>query len=179
MYYVQIKKLPSYIQSYTLTSFTKYNYVFLFSRFGFLKYKFNKKYLEVIVKQDKIKIGGSNFELFKTYSTILETICLGIKYQYSYWIKIIGLGFKYKLVKNRLYLILGYSHLIKIIIPKNLYLLNNSRKRKLKLISHDKFLLKFFIHFLKKIRPLDVYKAKGIRLKGEVFITKVGKKSMY
>jgi ribosomal protein L6P/L9E len=175
----KILELPSFTKVYSITHYTKYNYIIFFSYCGFLKYKFNKYFLNVSAYDDKYRLSGHYYSLFKTYLVIIDTIIQGIKYEYNYYLKIIGLGFKYKLYKNCFYFILGFSHILKVNLIKNIFIKLNKKKKTIHLKSHDRFLLKFFIYFLKKLRPLDAYKAKGIRFKGEVIITKVGKKSMY
>ena len=179
MYLIKITKLPLFIKTYTIEKSSKYNYIIFFGFFGFLKYKFNNYFLSVSSYDGKYRLAGYNYPLFKTYAVIIKTIIQGIKYQYNYYLKLIGLGFKYKLSTDSIYFILGFSHILKVKLLNNIYLELLKKKKIIHLRSHDRFLLKFFIYFLKKLRPLDIYKAKGIRFKGEVIITKVGKKSMY
>jgi large subunit ribosomal protein L6 len=86
-----------------------------------------------------------------------------------------GIGFKFRLFNNKLLLVLGYSHIIKLFIIPNvcLYLVNN---RNLELFSINIFNLNIFIYTIKKLKVADPYKGKGIFVKGQQIFRKESKK---
>lgn len=174
--YFKIVNLPKYIKTCSIDFYRKFSYIFLFSKNFFFKYKFNKK---VLVKStnNKILFSGSDYSIFITYMKIIDNLCNSIYRIKSIELYIYGLGFKYRFKNKFLYFIFGFSHLIKIFIPGNIYIKFN--KKFIILKSFDKLLLKDFIIKLKRIRPLDPYKAKGVRLKNEVINIKKGKQSSY
>jgi ribosomal protein L6P/L9E len=124
-------------------------------------------------------LKGLNRGLLIHYSNIISKLSIGVRYGFSEFLKLVGLGFKYKLTSYYIYFVLGFSHIIKVPLVFNITIRLLNKKKIIQLESHDYFLLHFFIHYLKSFRPLDVYKAKGIRLKGEVIVTKIGKQSAF
>lgn len=181
MIYQKIEKIPKFIIVTSIENLTfNYIYIIFFSKFGFMKYKFLKN-SSILVKyfNNSISLLGINNQSIKTYCSLIKMILFGLKYRYFFLLKVVGLGYKYKIFDGKIFLILGYTHLLKVSIPKNLFIKLIKKKKVIKLISHDKLILKYFIFFLKSLRPIDIYKAKGIRLKGEIIITKVGKKSKF
>lgn len=175
--YLKLFFLPKSVKTFSIVQYSKFNYVFLFSNNFFFKYKFNKRSMLVISKPQKIKVCGYNYSLFKTYYKIIDNLYSSIYYIKTKQLTVEGLGFKYKVKDNILYFIFGFSHLVKVYIPDNIHLIFN--KKKIILRSFDNLLLRDFITDLKSIRPLDAYKAKGVRVKGEVIITKKGKQSNF
>ena len=174
--FFKLINLPNYVKTCSIDFYSKFSYIFLFSKDFFFKYKFNKKVF-VKSKQKKVLFSGNDFGIFNTYMKIVTNLCKYVYSTESVELYIHGLGFKYKFKNNILYFIFGFSHLIRILIPSNLYIKFNRKFMILK--SFDRLLLKDFIIKLKRIRPLDAYKAKGIRLKNEVISIKKGKQSTY
>ena len=98
-----------------------------------------------------------------TFINILNKYNLN-KYKFSLKLEIIGIGYKSILIKNNyLIFILGYSHFIKIKIPQKLILrvLNNGKL--IEAVHEDKYILGNIIHILKRFKPIEVYKGKGIK----------------
>ena len=175
--YFKILLIPKNIKIVTVKNYFNFNYIIFFSKMGFLKYKFNRNYINVSSKSNKIKLSGLNYILFKTYQTIINNILESVVYGFKLNLNLVGLGFKYRVLKNRIFFILGYSHLVSINIPKNLSIIFS--KKKLVLFSHDKLLLnKFFMH-LKSLRPIDVYKGKGFHISGQKIKVKKGKQTSF
>jgi large subunit ribosomal protein L6 len=87
-------------------------------------------------------------------------------------------GYKYRLLAGKLYLVLGYSHIIKLVFCKGIKadLISN---KLLELSSISLYLLNAYIYKIKAYKKLDVYKGKGILLEGEKIIKKEGKKATF
>jgi large subunit ribosomal protein L6 len=145
--------------------------------FGFLKYKFRKK-INILSRYKKIRIYGSNKGLYYTNIKILYNAFLSVLSGHLKFLELRGVGFKYKIKGNKLFLILGYSHVTTYNLPSNifikLYKLNN---KLIKMFSNNLAILNKTIYCLKKKKKFNVYKGKGILLKGEIPIIKEGKKS--
>jgi len=173
----KLYNLPRYVKVYTSKNYFKYNYLFFFSKKGFLKYKFNRSEMLIDSQKGKLKISGYNYSLYNTYKTIINTLISSVAFGFVKHLTLNGLGLKYRSKKNFFYLILGYSHLVKIKIPQNIKI--SHKKKSFFLESHDSMLLNDFIIKLKRFKPVDVYKGKGIRINGEKYIIKKGKQSSY
>jgi len=90
-------------------------------------------------------------------------------------LKITGLGFRVKLIEiGYLLLNLGYSHAFAMKIPQGINILLN--KDRILLFSLDLLLLGNFVNKLIKLRRMDVYKGKGVKILLKNIKLKEGKK---
>ena len=160
----------------SVDEFREYNYLFIFSGIYFIKYKFSKR---VIVSANKreLRVAGSDFALFTTFQCLIHKFLLNVLSIVSKQLQVTGLGFKYRAIDNVLYFTFGFSHLVKILVPGNIFI--KFDKRLITLKSFDRLALDDFVICLKRLRPLDIYKAKGVRLIDEIIITKKGKQAVY
>lgn len=85
-----------------------------------------------------------------------------------------GVGYKFQVNGEKLILSVGYSHPIEFDIPKTLKV-EVEANIKLILSSSDKEELGFFAARVRKVRPPEPYKGKGIMYDNEKIIRKVGK----
>jgi large subunit ribosomal protein L6 len=86
-----------------------------------------------------------------------------------------GIGFRCEVTSLEFLLFdLGFSHRIKLKIPKEIKV--KSSKGKILVFSKDKAKLGLFVAMLKDLRYPDPYKGKGILFLGEELVLKVGKK---
>jgi large subunit ribosomal protein L6 len=154
--------------------FNKCKYIFIFGSLGFLKYKF-KGPGEVDVKFNKFKISDPSVARYLTYKKILFNLCYSVSIGYNKFLELRGVGFKYKIKNNVLYLVLGYSHILKFILPFNISTTLITNKL-LKFISCNLNLLNQVIYKLKRLKSVNIYKGKGIFEKNEIIVLKEGKK---
>ena len=108
------------------------------------------------------------------YSNIKNKILFFyIKYYLS--IKFIGIGYKFFIKNKFLYFILGYSHLIKIKLPKNCIIHIDNYNKLLHIIYINKYILGNIFYIIKSCHKLDIYKGKGIRNIFDKLKLKLGK----
>jgi len=135
-----------------------------------------KKKINILSRYKKIRIYGSNKELYYTNIKLLHNAFLSVLSGHLKFLELRGVGFKYKIKNNKLFLILGYSHVTIYKLPSNIFIkILNSKI--IKIFSNNLAILNKAIYYLKKKKSFNVYKGKGIILKGEVLIVKEGKKS--
>ena len=104
----------------------------------------------------------------------IQNILLGVSQRFSKILIVEGIGYKFQLDKKKLILHMGYSHLIERIIPQNLEVsLESSNKLIIRGINKQEVGL--FASEIRKIRPPEPYKGKGIRYEKEVILRKTGK----
>ena len=170
-----IIKLSRWIDVLVVPKFYNYNYVFIFGVFGFLKYKFKKK-INIFSKFKRIRLLGNNVSLYFTYIKLLNNLFYSVLNGHVIYLELRGVGFKYKIKNDSLFLILGFSHIVNYSIPRNtlITVLNN---KLVKVFSNNLLILNKVIYTLKKKKKFNVYKGKGIVLKDAVFILKEGKKA--
>jgi len=176
-YNVIIFKVPSYINALSISKFTNYRYVFIFGAFGFLKYKFKGK-TKVDINFSKIKITGTMTSMCYTYVKIINLMVSSVTKGFIKFLELRGVGFKFKIKKNIIYMLLGYSHLKKVVLPLNI-ITELSSNRTLKYTSYNLGLLNNLIFRIKKKKTINIYKGKGIFYKGEIPTLKEGKKSTF
>lgn len=113
-----------------------------------------------------------------TLLTIFNNIITDLLITYKKYLVIKGLFFKIIKLKNAyIKFELGYSHSIKIKIPKNIkiYILNK-KQTKFIILSNNRQLLINFIKLIKNLKKINPYKKQGIFFKKEYFKLKTGKK---
>ena len=91
-----------------------------------------------------------------------------------------GVGYKVNIIKENantlLEFRLGFSHLIRINVPKYIYVFS-TKFTELSLLGIDKNAVTQFAAQIRNLKKPDVYKGKGIRFKNEVLVLREGKKN--
>lgn len=105
---------------------------------------------------------------------LLQNMIKGVKEGYEKKLGIEGLGFKALLEGDDLVLSVGFSHPIKVKTPQGINFL--VEKNIITVSGIDKELVSQTAANIRKIKPPEPYKGKGIRYVGEVIRRKVGKK---
>ena len=99
---------------------------------------------------------------------------VGVSEQFTKNLETIGVGYKFQLENNTLIINAGFSHPIKMDIPKDLSLKTES-PTKLSVTGIDKERVGFLASKIHDVRPPEPYKGKGILYKGEKIVRKAGK----
>lgn len=99
----------------------------------------------------------------------------GVQNNFEKKLVIEGVGFKWDVKGDKLQLNVGFSHPVFLNIPKDVSV--NIEKDKLTILGIDKEAVSLFAMQIKKIKPVEPYKGKGIRYMGQNVIRKQGKKS--
>lgn len=89
-----------------------------------------------------------------------------------------GVGYKFSANINMLFVKMGYSHFITIILPLNI-LLERINKYSINLKTNHRKFLYFFSDFLLKLRIPNIYTGKGLKMKGQKTFLKKGKISQF
>jgi len=110
-----------------------------------------------------------------TYWSHIRNMIKGVSEGFSKELEIVGIGYRAQLQGKKLVLNLGYSHPVEIEIPSDLQVEVPEPTRVI-VKGIDKERVGQFAANIKAWRKPNVYSGKGIRYKGEVIRTKVGKK---
>ena len=111
----------------------------------------------------------------KSYATFLTTIFLGFKKGYFHYLKLKGMGYKFTNTSKNIILKFGFSHrqiYINFIDVKCKFI----TKFLLGLEARSFFTIKKIVHFFINSRKKNVYKKKGIFLKGSLINIRVSSK---
>ncbi|OIO51920.1 50S ribosomal protein L6 [Candidatus Peregrinibacteria bacterium CG08_land_8_20_14_0_20_41_10] len=134
-------------------------------------------------QQLKISLAVSDPEGVKQLSkfhgltrTLLNNMVIGVKEGHEKKIEIIGVGYKAQLQGNTLVMNLGYSHPINYAIPVGISIVQDKENKNLLSINGvDKQLVGEVAAQIRRQRPPEPYKGKGIRYVGEKVRRKAGK----
>lgn len=133
--------------------------------------KVKKENGEIIVKRvNETKLAKSLHGLTRT---LIANMIEGVTRGFSKTLELIGVGYRAALEDQNLVLKVGFSHPVKITPPPGIRLEVSGRK--IKVLGIDKQAVGEVAARIRKIRPPDSYKGKGIRYEGEKIKKKPGK----
>ena len=105
---------------------------------------------------------------------LLANMVKGVVSGYEKKLEIHGLGYKAKMQDEELVLFAGFTHLVRIKTPEGIKI---SVERNIITVSGiDKELVGLVASKIRKVRPAEPYKGKGLRYQGEIIRRKAGKK---
>lgn len=128
------------------------------------------KKLKVGLKEETKKVRA----LHGLYRTLINNMVLGVSEQFDLTLILKGVGYRAVVEGKEIVLSLGYSHPVKIEIPKEISV-EVVKNTTVNLKSCDKELLGLFASRIRAWRQPEPYKGKGILYKGEQIIRKAGK----
>jgi large subunit ribosomal protein L6 len=108
------------------------------------------------------------------YRTLINNMVIGVSKQFELTLILKGVGYRANVQNGELTLNLGYSHPVKINIPKDVSV-EVVQNTTINLKSCDKELLGLFASNIRTWRKPEPYKGKGILYKDEQIIRKAGK----
>ncbi|WDR80397.1 50S ribosomal protein L6 [Candidatus Purcelliella pentastirinorum] len=111
-----------------------------------------------------------------TVRSIVNSMVIGLTKGFIKRLQLVGVGYKAYLENNCLNMFLGYSHPIKYLVPKNVFIECPSSTDIL-LKSIDKQLVGQVSAIIRSYKKPEVYKGKGIRYFNETILIKEAKKS--
>lgn len=118
--------------------------------------------------------GQMNSDLHGVTRTLVANMVKGVTEGFSKTLKIVGTGYRAKLEKEALVLSLGFSHPVTIKPPTGIKFLVQGQDL-VKIEGIDKVQVGQVTAEIRKIRPPEPYKGKGIRYLDEEVRHKVGK----
>ncbi len=112
------------------------------------------------------------------YRALINNMVIGVSEGYKKELELVGVGYKADAKGQVLELNLGFSHLVVVVLPKEISVATETKKGsnpKITLEGIDKQLLGHFASKIRSLRPPEPYKGKGIRYVGEEIRRKAGK----
>jgi large subunit ribosomal protein L6 len=122
-----------------------------------------------------IKNNESSNMLWGTTRSILNNAIIGVSSGHEKILELTGVGFRAMLKGNALNLQLGFSHDTTYEIPANIKILVE-KQTVIKISGIDKDLVGKVASEIKKLKPVEPYKGKGIKERGQFVLRKEGKK---
>lgn len=135
--------------------------------------------IDVLQENGKIKVSlkeeKKDMKSFHgLYRTLINNMIIGVSKQFDLTLILKGVGYRGVVQGNELVLNLGYSHPVKIEIPKEISV-EVVQNTTLNIKSCDKELLGRFAANIRSWRQPEPYKGKGILYKDEQILRKAGK----
>ena len=113
--------------------------------------------------------------MWGTYRSLINNAVLGVTKGHEKNLELSGVGFRASLKGEQLVLLLGFSHEVKYTIPKGITV-KVEKQTKINITGSDKELVSKVSADIKSLKPVEPYKAKGIKEKDQYVIRKEGKK---
>ena len=127
-----------------------------------------------ILPKDK-KIDKKTSIMWGTYRSLINNAVTGVSKGHEKILELNGVGFRANLKGEVLNLQIGFSHDVNFKIPKEIKIAVE-KQTIIKINGVDKELVSKIAADIKNLKPVEPYKAKGIKEKGQFVLRKEGKK---
>ena len=134
--------------------------------------------IEVKVEENKVLVNRRRHDrktkaCHGTIRSLIHNMVVGVTEGWSKGLEVVGTGYGVTQQGNKLVFKVGFSHPVEVEVPEGLSA--RVEDNKVFLEGVDKQLVGQFADRIRKIRPPDAYKGKGIRYVGEEVKLKPGK----
>lgn len=107
--------------------------------------------------------------------SLINNMVLGVSTGFSKVLEINGVGYRAELEGNNLILNVGFSHPVKVEPPEGIEFEVDARTRQIVIKGYDKQVVGHVAADIRKVRPPEPYKGKGIKYLDERIRRKAGK----
>ena len=141
----------------------------------------NDKIFTATIADDKnlilklIKKGETSSVMWGTTRSVINSALIGVSTGYEKILELTGVGFRAILKGNILNLQLGFSHIVSYKIPEGIKVAVE-KNNIIKISGVDKELVGKVSSEIKMLKPVEPYKGKGIKERGQYVLRKEGKK---
>ena len=148
---------------------------------GSKKLSLNDKIFTASISEDNnlilklIKKNETSNIMWGTTRSIINSALIGVAVGFEKKLELIGVGYRAMLNGNLLNLKLGFSHDISYEIPQEVKL-TVEKSTIIKINGIDKELVGKVASEIKRLKPVEPYKGKGIKERGQYVLRKEGKK---
>lgn len=131
---------------------------------------------ETGVSVNKLKEDKFTRQMHGTTNSNINNMIIGVSEGYKKGLEILGVGYRFNPQGKKLTINAGFSHPVVMEVPEGITVKGISNTE-IELESIDKIAIGEFAANIRKVRPPEPYKGKGIRYKGEIVRRKEGKKA--
>ena len=135
----------------------------------------NLKESEFQIKPLEKNIDKKTSIMWGTYRSLINNAITGVSIGHEKILEFSGVGFRANLKGEILNLQIGFSHDVNFKIPKDIKI-SVEKQTIIKISGVDKELVSKIAADIKNLKPVEPYKAKGIKEKGQFVLRKEGKK---
>jgi large subunit ribosomal protein L6 len=146
---------------------------------GVMKKSFSPQ-IEIVMEEGRLIIKRSSEEqtvraLHGTTRSILNNMVLGVSQGFNKVLEIDGVGYRAEMDGKNLVIYVGFSHPVTVEPPDGINFSADAKTRQININGYDKELVGLVAADIRKIRPPEPYKGKGIHYLGERLRHKAGK----
>lgn len=146
---------------------------------GVLEYTFSPV-ISIEVKDNQILVTRPSDaremrSLHGTTRALLQNMVTGVTEGFQKELQLVGVGYRANMSGSNLELNVGYSHTVLVEPPQGITFEVGERNQQIFISGVDKQVVGQVAADIRKIRPPEPYKGKGIRYKGEYIRRKAGK----
>ncbi|MBN2087283.1 50S ribosomal protein L6 [Candidatus Peregrinibacteria bacterium] len=137
--------------------------------------------IKVVVKENNIQVTRKGDEpedrsLHGLTRALVNNMVIGVSDGFQKKLEIIGVGYRAQVSGKKLTLNLGFSHPVELTAPEGIDVkMDEEQKNTIVISGVDKQVVGQFAAIIRKFRPPEPYKGKGIRYSGEYVPRKSGK----
>ncbi|MCJ7660023.1 MAG: 50S ribosomal protein L6 [Anaerolineales bacterium] len=136
--------------------------------------------MEISLKDGIVSIQRSSDErthraLHGMTRALINNMVTGVSTGFEKVLEINGVGYRAEMAGNNLVLHVGYSHPVEIEPPEGISFELDNRTRQIKVMGYDKQSVGHIAANIRKVRPPEPYKGKGIKYLDERIRRKAGK----
>ena len=149
---------------------------------GSTKLSINDKIFSSKLTEDEFNISPLKKDIDKktsimwgTYRSLINNAVRGVSVGHEKILELSGVGFRANLKGQILNLQIGFSHEVNFNIPKEIKI-TVEKQTIIKINGVDKELVSKIAADIKNLKPVEPYKAKGIKERGQFVLRKEGKK---
>ena len=135
--------------------------------------KLNENKFEILPLNKKIDKKTSI--MWGTYRSLINNAITGVSIGHEKVLELNGVGFRANIKGENLNLQIGFSHDVNFKIPKNIKI-TVEKQTTIKINGVDKDLVAKIAADIKNLKPVEPYKAKGIKEQNQFVLRKEGKK---
>ena len=121
------------------------------------------------------KVDKKTSIMWGTYRSLINNALLGVSSGHEKVLELNGVGFRANIKGENLNLQIGFSHEVNFKIPKDIKIIVE-KQTTIKINGVDKDLVSKIAADIKNLKPVEPYKGKGIKEKGQFVLRKEGKK---
>ena len=138
---------------------------------------FSSKLMESEFKLEPIekKVDKKTSILWGTYRSLINNAITGVSKGHEKILELTGVGFRANLKGEFLNLQIGFSHDVNFKIPKEIKI-TVEKQTIIKINGVDKEIVTKIAADIKNLKPVEPYKGKGIKERGQFVLRKEGKK---
>jgi large subunit ribosomal protein L6 len=136
--------------------------------------------VKIALKEGELTVERSSDEKFHrsmhgTTRAVLNNMVVGVSEGFEKFLEIHGVGYRAELNGKNLVLSVGYSHPVEMAPPEGITFEVLERNNLIRVTGYDKQVVGQISAEIRKVRPPEPFKGKGIRYRGEYVRRKAGK----